>query len=271
MYVSYIDTTTQQQKDWAKIIKKWQGTYGTIVTQPHRVVSREEVLALKDRSWMKALAAMWKAFDAPTKLLWKTYGAYSSTTGYGLFMQEYCYRRKFGLSLPPETHQLYQMYGMLISNPDGSGLVQAQRYDIAVEGEITVSVNFKKIEREVTAGEPFTIHAIAYYFEQGENKSDETTIQIAAGNLDWQNEEFTFGTSGRYYFELIVSFILDHYNADVVLDNFVVSDDIGTVVSEPWKVKAGKTWQYQIRTRKQGWEFSPAVGYPYIEIAYTGE
>jgi hypothetical protein len=219
---------------------------------------------------MTEVAAAWALLDAPTKATWKTYAANISRNGWQLYMQEYCYRKKYDLSIPPTPNEYHQMNGLKLSNPSGSEIIQAQRYDITAQGEMTVRFNYTKVENSETEALPFRAHAIAYYFEAGENKSEEHTFEAPAGNVSWNQVEFTFGTTGRYYFELIITFELDHYDADVIIDNFVITDDIGILENEPWHVKAGKEWVYQVRTRKMGWEFVPAAGVPYIEIVYTG-
>ena len=267
---SYLDLPGAQEKAYKKIAITYQGTKSAIIQTPYRFLSREQIAALKSRTWMKDVAAAWKLLDAATKLLWKTAGAYSTTRGYSLFMSEYSYRRKNLMSLPPTPNQLHQLYGLKIANAGGSAIIKAQRFDIVVTGPITVSFNYNKIQRAVTTGLPFRCHAIAYYMDNGENKYEEYTFDAPTGNVAWVNEEFTFGTSGRYYFELIITFELNNYDADVILDNFLVTDNIGVLVSEPWKLKAGKPWVYQPRTRKMGWEFTPDFDYPEFQIVFTG-
>lgn len=267
---SYIDLTAEQEKLFKKMLRKYQGATAGIIATPYKFLSREQIAERKNRQWMTEVAASWHTLDTTIQAVWKANAVNISRNGWQLYMQEYCYRKKYELSLPPTPNQYHQMMGLQISNPTGSGVVQAQRYDIVLTGPISLSFNFKKVENAPTGGLPFRVHAIAYYFEGGENKYEEYTYDFPSGNLDWQNKSFSFGTSGRYYFECIISLVLDNYNADVVIDNFVLSDMDGTVVNEPWHIKAGKVWIYQPRTRKMGWEFSPAIGVPYIQVVYTG-
>lgn len=267
---SYIDLNVTQAAYYAKTLKKFQGTQSSIIATPYKFLSREQIAARRSRQWLTEIAAAWKVLDAPTKATWKTYAANIHRTNWSLYCQEYAYRKKYDLSYPPDPTQHHQMMGLQISNPDGSGTVTAKRYDIAVQGEITVTFSYKKTENAPTGGLPFRVHAIAYYFEQGENKSEESTFDAPSGNVGWTQEDFTFGTADRYYFELIITFELTDYDADVILDNFTIEDELGNALEEPWHIKAGQAWIYQIKTRKEGWEFSPGIGAPYIQIVYTG-
>lgn len=268
---SYIDVPALQEKNYKKALRKYQGTKGSIIATPYKFLSREDLAALKDRSFMKHVAASWKLLDTATKNLWKSAGNYSMTRGYSLFMQDYCFRRKYGLSLPPVPNQLHQMYGLMMSNPEGIEELRAVRTDIAVTGPITVSFNYKKIEHTPTYGQPFKVTADAVYFHQGDNLHEIQTYEANSGNEDWQSVSFTFGQASRYFFELITSFEASYYDADIIIDNFLITDQTGIVVSEPWKVKANKPWLYQVRTRKQGWDFFPTFGYPFNQLVYTGD
>jgi len=268
---SFIDLTAEQAKQYSKSLRKYQGTKSSIIAKPYKILSREEISARKTRQWLSEIAAAWKLLDTGIKFLWKTYAQNIHRTGWALYCQEYAYRKKYGLSYPPLPTELHQMYGLQISNPDGLALVSSERFDISLTGPITISFDFKKIERAETSGMPFHVFCEAVYFENGANLSDTYDFQADPGTLEWEHIEFTYGQNDKYYFEHIVSFIIDEYNADVVIDNFKITDSIGVVVDEPWHIKAGKTWYYQVRTRKQGWQFEPTAGYPNIAVVYTGD
>lgn len=267
---SYIELDEEQEKSYAKTLKKYQGTQSAIIATPYKFLSREQIAERKSRQWLTEIAAAWALLDAPTKAIWKTYAANIHRTNWSLYCQEYSYRKKYDLSYPPLPTELHQMMGLQLSNPDGTGTVTAKRYDIVVQGEMTVIFSYKKTENAPTGGLPFRVHAIAYYFEEGENKSEEHTFDAPAGNVDWTQISFNLGTAGRYYFEVIVTFELTDYDADVIIDNFKITDDLGDALDEPWHIKAGKEWIYQVKTRKEGWEFAPAIGAPYVQIVYTG-
>lgn len=267
---SYIDVPSLQDKAYKKALRKFQGTKSSIISTPYKLLSREEEKARKTRQWLTEIAAAWKLLDAPTKAIWKSYAANISRSNWVLYVMEYAYRKKYELSIPPSPTELHQMMGLKITNPTGSGTVKAWRYDIVITGPIDVRFSYKKTESAATSGIPFRVYCEAWYMEAGENKSETHTFDAPSGNVDWTQVNFSFGTSGRYYFELIISFELTDYQASVILDNFVVEDNIGELVDEPWHVKSGKTWYYQVKTRKMGWEFSPAIGQPYIEVVYTG-
>lgn len=267
---SFIDLPALQAKNFRKTLRKYQGTTGSIVATPYKILSREDLEALKSRTWLKDVAAVWATFDAPTKLIWKNNASNIGKTGWILFMSEYSYRRKYALSLPPSANALFQMYGMQIADSAGDQIITAERYDISVTGPIEITFSYKKIETSATGGLPFQVKIYANYFEQGENKQETYTWQAPSGNQSWQQVNFSFGTSGRYYFELITEFMLDNYQASAVIDNLKIEDSIGVVEAEPWHVKAGKDWLFQVRTRKMGWEFNMPFGPPYYQIVYTG-
>lgn len=267
---SYINIPVLQRKAAANAMRKYQGAKSSIIATPYRFLSREQIALRKSRQWMTEVAAAWALLDAPTQAIWKSYAANILRNGWQLFMQEYCYRKKYDLSIPPTPNEYHQMMGLKISNASGSGIVKAWRYDIAVTGPISITFSYYKMQHSATSGLPFQVKAEAFYFNQGENLSESYLFEAPAGDVDWNTINFSFGTAGRYYFELIVSFELNDYDADVILDNFLIEDNIGVVVTEPWHIKAGKEWVYQIRTRKMGWEFAPAIGAPNFEVVYTG-
>lgn len=268
---SYIDVPALQEKAYKKSLIKYQGIKGSIVAIPFKNLSRSQLSALKSRTWLHDMAAIWASLDAPTKLLWKNYRASSMRSAWTYFVQEYSYRRKYGLSLPPDPNEFHQMHGLKLNNATGIGEIKAENFNIAITGGITVEFDYKKNEVAEASGPPFYVLAEAVYLLNGENISETYLFEADSGTTDWQNISFNFGTPGRYYFELVVSFVLDAYQASVIIDNFKITDSIGILVDEPFHVKAGKTWEYQIRTRKMGWQFTPAFTSPELEIIYTGE
>jgi len=267
---SYIELDVEQEKYYKKTLKKYQGTQSSIIATPYKFLSREQIAARKSRQWMTEISLVWKTYSPELKAIWKLYAQNIHRTGWSLYMQEYCYRKKYELAYPPDPPELHQMMGLKLSNPSGVGIVKAWRYDVVVTGQINVRFTYKKSEVAPTAGLPFRVKAEAFYFFEGQNLSEEYIFDAPAGNVDWAQVDFDFGTASRYYFELIITFELNDYQADVMIDNFVITDNIGILLDEPWHIKAGKYWIYQVKTRKMGWSFTPAIGAPYVEIVYTG-
>ena len=158
------------------------------------------------------------------KALWKTAAAFVKRTNYQLFVKDYSYRLKNGLSLPGSPNVLHQTHGLLMGNWGGVGNVRLQRDDVDLTGQVTVSFNYKKVERAPTPSVPFKFLATLYYFEDGENKMETHTWNAPAGNVDWASVSETFGTANRLYYHLRVIFYLDSYDADVYFANFLIQD-----------------------------------------------
>lgn len=233
--------------------------------------TRSAKVANKAKTYIPGVRAVWATLTTAQKAQWRTASSFMAWTNYQYYTAKYSYHKKHGLSFPITVNQNVQMYGLKLCNPSGLETVRAVRDDIVLTGQITASFKYKKTEIEPAISDPFGFHADLYYFEGGENKIETHDWSAPAGLVDWTAVSETFGTAGRYYFHSIITFKLDYYNADILLDNFLVSDNLGDVYREAWKVKDGKPWEPIIKSRKQGWTFSPVYAEPYFQIEYVDD
>jgi len=247
-----------------------QQIYPTWATR-NKQTTRSAKASNKEKTYLPKASEVWGGYDTATKALWKSAGVFMGLNGWLYFCQKFSYHKKNGLSLTLTPNQTVQIYGLKISNPTGSGQVRAVREDIVLTGQITVAFKYKKTEILPPSGQSFRFHADLYYFKDGQNLVESHDWVSPSGNVDWTTISESFGTTSRYYFHSVVTFYLDDYNADVFLDNLLISDMNGDVYREPWKVKAGIPWDYTVKARKQGWVFTPSYSFPSFEIVYIDD
>jgi hypothetical protein len=230
--------------------------------------TRSAKKANKEKTYLPSVRDAWALLSPATKALWKSCNAFAKQSGYLYFTTKYSYNKKNGLDLAITPTSLHQLYGLKMSDPAGDEIVQATRDDIVLLGAITIAFTYKKTEVSEAPIDPFYLYVEAWYFEAGENKKDEYLWEAPAGNVDWTAVQFSFGTTGRNYFHVVCSFVLFYYDADVFLDNFLITDQLGDVYREPWKKLSGKEWVYTKHYRKAGWEFYPEYWVPWFEVQY---
>jgi len=230
--------------------------------------TRSAKAANKAKTYIPGARAVWATYDAATKALWKSAGAFMKLNGWLYFTSKYSYCKKHGLPMDITPDQVKQMYGLKISNPGGMDLVSMERDDIVLTGQVTIAFKYKKVEYSPTLSDPFRLHADLYYFKDGQNLIDSYDWEAPSGSVDWTAISFSFGQTSRYYFHCVITFYLDFYDADVLLDNFLVSDMLGDVTREAWKVKDGKPWAYVPYYRKAGWSFDPFYAEPFFQTEY---
>lgn len=177
-----------------------------------------------NKQWITEIKTSWGGLAAATKANWKTAAAFVKRSGYQLFMKDYAYRKKNHLSLPGAPNVLFQVKGLLMSNPGPVAQVRLQRDDVQLTGQVTVSFNYKKVENAPTGGDPFKFIATLYYFKAGLIYTETHTWNAPAGNVAWASVSETFGTASRKYFHCRVLFYLDNYDADVYFANFLIQD-----------------------------------------------
>jgi hypothetical protein len=253
-----------------KILRWYDSQTNPTVTSRMFFGTRKQKAHNSSVSFFKEIASVWNPLDAPTKTAWSDAAAEHGSYGYRFFMADYSYRKKNGLSLPGTANDYHQLQGLTLLNPGGTEEVQAIWRTIAVTGQITISFNFKKVQNDVPVDYSFRVYARASYFEGGENKYEEHTYTSDTGNCDWSNVSFSFGTTGRYYFELEVFLQLDFYDAVVDIDNFKVSDASGEVYYEYFNPKAPLYWDPTLLVRKEGWQFLPEYSDTYFVSRYLG-
>lgn len=232
-------------------------------------LTRAAKAANKEKSYIPGARVVWASFSAPTKALWKSAAAFMQYSSYQYFTAKYSYAKKNGLSLVMTPDQVHQMHALFATNPDGLELVQFVRDDIVLLGQVTVAFKYKKIEYTGFYGAPFNLHIDAYYFEGGENKVDTYDWAAASGNIDWTAVQFSFGVTSRNYFHVVCTWSLDYYDADILFDNLLISDQLGPVHRQAFWVKAGKTWVWTPHYRKQGWAFWPSFTPAWFDVVYS--
>jgi hypothetical protein len=109
-----------------------------------------------------------------------------------------------------------------------------------------------------------------YYFEDGLIKNETVDYVSGSGTFDWYEFDETIGTTGRKYFHVVVMLYLYYYDAEVLIDNFVVKDVNGDIEREIWKIGTDLIWPYVPLYRKEGWDFYPSFADPYFNVVYLG-
>lgn len=83
------------------------------------------------RSFLPQVSALWRALSAPERAAWITAGSQTNVNGWNLFVQDTCYRIKYGhagLAVPSNLHQ-YKVGRLQIEAP-ASKLVIEQQHPI---------------------------------------------------------------------------------------------------------------------------------------------
>lgn len=225
---------------------------------------------LKGISFFKEIADVWNPLSSAIKDAWASAATECGTYRYRLFTSDYSLRKKAALSLPGTPSDFHQMQGLTFKNPAGAYEVRAIWKTISLTGQITVKFNYKKVENDTPADYSFRVYCKAWYFEDGQNKSETHTWTSPTGNVDWNAIEFSFGTANRYYFEVEFFFQLDHYDAVVDIDNLKIDDKSGEVYYEYFNPKRPLLWDPTLLVRKEGWTFEPSWDPTYLEHMYLG-
>lgn len=270
----YDDPSLELPPAWVPLMEKilrWYDNQVYPVWCPFfKHTTRSAKKANKERTYLTSIATAWNALDAATKAQWATAAAFGTLNNYQLFTSDYSYRRKNNLSLPGTPSDFHQMMGLRWQNPDPLASCRLRRDCKDLEGQVSVSFNYKKTEIAPTGDKAFSFLATLYYFEAGEIKTETHTWSAPAGNVAWASVSETFGTAGRDYFHLTILWYLDGYDAKVDIDRLLVADANGDIYRECWQFKAGRVWEYDNLYRKEGWLFTPEYHVPYFEVVYLG-
>jgi len=207
-----------------KIMRFFDQLQYPIMTPFGQMGKRKADQTRKENTWITEIKDSWAGVAAGVKADWKMAAAFVKKTGYQLFVKDYAERKKNGLSLPGSPDVLHQVYGLWMSNWGGNYQVRAQRDDVELTGQVTLSFNYKKDEFTPTFGDPFNFAVTLWYFEAGEIKTETHTWSAPAGDVPWTVVSETYGTAGRKYFHHRVIFYLDVYDADVYFADFLISD-----------------------------------------------
>ena len=234
-------------------------------------VTRSAKAANAAKTYIPGVRTVWAGFTTAQKAAWKAAVGYTGYSNYQLFTADYSYRKKNNLSLPGTPYTDHQLYGLKMSNPLAASPIRVRLHLKDLVGPLTIAFDYKKQEILPTGGLPFTMNAVAYYFDGGLNIADMTTWAAPSGAVAWTAVTKTFGITGKKYFHLIVEFILDNYNADIFFDNFSVSDGGGPFYLDSFNKKVGQEWDYYPFYRKEGWAFDPAFTVPNFEVVYLDQ
>ena len=224
----------------------------------------------KEKTYLPGVRTYWAGLDASRKAIWKSYGAFMKWNGYLYFTSQYSYQKKHNLGFDLSPTEMYQLYGLKISNPGGSSEVRCIRQDITLTGPVAIQFRYKKTQYSLPADQGFRFHLDLYYFQDGANYVDSFGWVSPNGDVGWSWISQSFGAVDRHYFHSVLTFYLDNYDADVFLDNFLISDFVDDVCREAWKIKDGGVWAYEPFYRKRGWSFEPSYSVPFFDVVYLG-
>ena len=243
--------------------------YPTWATR-NRQSTRSAKTRNKEKTYMPSAAAAWQELSAAEKTAWGTASDFGTLNKYQLFLSDFSFRRKNGLTLPGTSNDFHEVMGLEIQNPSGSVQLRLRRDEKDLVGPITINFTYQKTENSPTGGTPFKFTATAYYFADGQNQTETHEWSAPSGNAAWTQVAESFGVSGRKYYHLTVLFQMDNYDAIVDLDHFLITTAGVDKYRENWQFKAGRTWAYDNLYRKTGWLFSPEFWVPYFEVVYLG-
>ena len=224
--------------------------------------------ANKEKTYMPSASLAWKALTPDEKVAWTAAAVFGTLNNYQLFLADFSFRRKNGLSLPGTPYSTREVMGLELQNPGGGALVRLRRDEKDLVGPIKIEFTYQKTENSPTPSVPFKFIATAYYFKLGEIATLEHTWTAPAGDVPWASVSESFGVSLEKYFHLTIIWYLDSYDAIVDLDHLLISDVVGDKYRECWQYKAGRTWEYEDLYRKTGWLFTPGFRVPYFEVIY---
>lgn len=230
--------------------------------------TRSAKKADKEKTYMPSAAAAWKLLSAAEKTAWATAAVFGTLNRYQLFLADFSYRRKNGLTLPGTPFTTREMMGLRLDDPGGVEAMELRRDEKDIVGPITISFNYKKTENAATPSVPFKFVATAYWFADGKNKTLTHEWSAPAGNVPWASVSEVFGVPGLKYFHLTIIWYLTDYDATVDLDHFLIQGNAVDKYRENWQYKAGRTWEYDALYRKTGWLFSPGYRVPWFEVLY---
>jgi len=265
---------TQIPPEWEALMAKIQRWYDSRIYPVFGPFFSHKTRSAKARNKAKSLmpssSTAWGLLDQETKDAWKTASDFGTLNRYQLFISDYSYRWKNGLSLPGTPNAFHQLHGLRWKNPDPLATCRLRRDCKDLVGNVTLAFNYKKTEIAPTGDKAFSFLATLYYFEDGLNKTETHNWSAPAGNVDWVSVSEVLTTKARNYFHLTILWYLDGYNAIIDLDRLLVTDLDGDAYRECWQFKAGRTWSYENLYRKEGWLFTPGYYVPYFDVVYLG-
>ena len=156
---------------------------------------------LKEKTYIPSAAAAWKNLTPAEKANWAAAAAFGTLNKYQLFLCDFSYRRKNGLSLPGTPYALREMMGLKIDNPGGLSIVRLRRDEKDLVGPIGISFTYKKDEHALLTQDEWSdsvktwSDAVAMW----------TGVEVAAWsdpNIDWADTlaRWAYSSAGLFHF-----------------------------------------------------------------------
>lgn len=127
----YIDAPDNLQVLLANLLQYSNRYINAGVRKKSGIIPEKKKYNVPSRSFLPAVAEMWNALTEPEREAWKTAAGQTNLNGWNLFVQDTCYRMKYGytgLAVPSNYHQ-YKVGRLQIEAP-ASKLVISQSHPI---------------------------------------------------------------------------------------------------------------------------------------------
>lgn len=127
----FIDIPPEMQAYYDKLMQFFNRYENAGTRVKNGIIPKKKKYLVPARSLLPTCGEYWQALDTTAKNAWKSAGAETNYNGWNLFVQDTCYRLKYGiegLATPSLLHQ-YKVGRMQIESP-GSKLVIEQQHPI---------------------------------------------------------------------------------------------------------------------------------------------
>ncbi len=264
------DVPAEYEELWNKIMRWFERNGVPIWCRQWFQNTRRGDRVRKEASPVSVIANAWNALSPVRKIWWDitAHVMWGYARGYRFFTTDWIYREVVGLYVPQIPSFHHQLFGMKMANPGGTNNVYMRRDDKDLVGQLTVKFAYKKAESVSSVVNAFRVTTTGYYFTQGSYDTDVDEFEAPAGNVAWNTIERTFGVANRKYFHYKIVFSIENYNAEVSLDNIVLSDQNGEFYKENFYTKRYRPWVPVLLYRKRDWVFSPTYSPPNFTHLY---
>jgi hypothetical protein len=163
--------------------------------------TRSAKKALKEKTYMPSAAAAWKLLTPTEKTAWAAAADFGALNRYQLFLADFSYRRKNGLSLPGTPYPLHEMMSLEIQNPGGLENVRLRRDEKDLVGPVGINFTYRKQEMSLITQDMWSDANVAW----ADAVAQWTGIEAAAWsdpNIDWSDTlaRWAFSTTGLFHF-----------------------------------------------------------------------
>lgn len=127
----FIDAPENLQVLLANLLQYSNRYINAGVRKKSGIIPEKKKYNVPSRSFLPAVAELWAGLSEPERDAWKTAGAQTNLNGWNLFVQDTCYRMKYGytgLAVPSNNHQ-YKVGRLQIEAP-ASKIVISQTHPI---------------------------------------------------------------------------------------------------------------------------------------------